>query len=252
VGDRPKTLPEFTDFPPIKIGVIAIGYQFIWIVVASLILIVLLALFFKKTMVGKAMRACAINRDAVALQTIPVARMLALSFALSAAPGAIAGILVTPTQYTAYNAGTPFAISGFIAVIVGGFAARSARSSAASRSASPGCGGGRLRSGMKNVAALSVLLIFFVPCGRKALWACEMTCRRRRSAAARTEETTTMTIDSKEKPALGHTATSGSTRSSAARSKCTATAAPPSYGGASITSRRSKMPPPPECARCCS
>src|ERR1700730_12324737 len=27
VGDRPKTLPEFTDLPPIKIGAIAIGYQ---------------------------------------------------------------------------------------------------------------------------------------------------------------------------------------------------------------------------------
>jgi branched-chain amino acid transport system permease protein len=161
VGDRPKTLPEFTDFPPIKIGAIAIGYEFIWIVAASLILIVLLALFFKKTMVGKAMRACAINRDAAALQTIPVARMLALSFALSAALGAIAGILVTPTQYTAYNVGTPFAISGFIAAIVGGFG----------RPFGAFLGGIALGlaqaaavvvfgSGMKNVAALSVLLIF--------------------------------------------------------------------------------------------
>src|ERR1700738_1713684 len=160
-GDRPKTLPEFTDLPPIKIGAIAIGYQIIWIVAASLILIILLALFFKHTMVGKAMRACAINRDAAALQTIPVARMLALSFALSAALGAIAGILLTPTQYTAYNVGTPFAISGFIAAIVGGFG----------RPFGAFLGGIALGlaqaaavvvfgAGMKNVAALSVLLIF--------------------------------------------------------------------------------------------
>src|SRR5262249_58846786 len=75
----------------------------------------------QNTLVGRAMRACAINREAAALQGIPVSRMLALSFALSAALGAIAGILLTPTQFTAFNVGTPFAISGFIAAIVGGF-----------------------------------------------------------------------------------------------------------------------------------
>ena len=67
------------------------------------------------------MRACAINREAAALQGIQVSRMLALSFALSAALGALAGILITPTQFTAFNVGMPFAISGFIAAIVGGF-----------------------------------------------------------------------------------------------------------------------------------
>ena len=55
---------------------------------------------------ASAMRACSINREAAALQGIPVSRMLALSFALSAALGAIAGILLTPTQFTAFNVGT--------------------------------------------------------------------------------------------------------------------------------------------------
>ncbi len=53
--------------------------------------------------------------------------MLSLSFALSAGLGAIAGVLITPTQYTAFNVGVPFAISGFIAAIVGGFGHRSRR-----------------------------------------------------------------------------------------------------------------------------
>jgi branched-chain amino acid transport system permease protein len=57
-----------------------------------------LAWFFASTKTGKAMRACSINRDAAALQGIPVSRMLAFSFALSAALGALAGVLVTPTQ----------------------------------------------------------------------------------------------------------------------------------------------------------
>ncbi|MGP0092262.1 MAG: branched-chain amino acid ABC transporter permease [Xanthobacteraceae bacterium] len=160
-GDQPKTLPPFSDFPPLRLGGIAVSYQFLWIVAVSFVLIWLLDLFFKRTKIGKAMRACAINREAAALQGIKVSRMLALSFALSAALGAIAGVLITPTQYTAFNIGIPFAISGFIAAIVGGFG----------RPLGAFIGGIMLGlaqaiaivvfgAGLKNVAALSVLLIF--------------------------------------------------------------------------------------------
>lgn len=161
VGDQPKTLPVFTDRPPLMLGNVAVGYQFLWIVGGSLTIVGLLAAFFSLTRTGKAMRACSINREAAALQGIPVSRMLALAFALSAALGAIAGILITPTQYTAFNVGVPFAISGFIAAIVGGFG----------RPFGAFLGGlllGLLQAlaivafgaGLKNVAALSVLLLF--------------------------------------------------------------------------------------------
>ena len=161
VGDQPKTLPVFTDRPPLMIGGVAIGFQLIWIIGGSLTIVGLLAAFFSLTKTGKAMRACSINREAAALQGIPVSRMLALAFALSAALGAIAGILITPTQYTAFNVGVPFAISGFIAAIVGGFG----------RPFGAFLGGlllGLLQAlaivgfgaGLKNVAALSVLLLF--------------------------------------------------------------------------------------------
>ncbi len=160
-GDQPKTLPVFTDLPPMRIAGVAISFQTLWIIAASLAIVAGLALFFKTTRTGKAMRACAINREAAALQGIPVSRMLALSFALSAALGAAAGILITPTQYTAFNVGVPFAISGFIAAIVGGFG----------RPLGAFVGGIALGlaqaiaivvfgAGFKNVAALSVLLLF--------------------------------------------------------------------------------------------
>jgi branched-chain amino acid transport system permease protein len=160
-GDQPKTLPPLTDRPPLMIAGVAVSFQFLWIVALSLLLIWLLDQFFKRTRTGKAMRACAINREAAALQGIPVSRMLALSFALSAALGAVAGVLITPTQYTAFNVGVPFAISGFIAAIVGGFG----------RPLGAFVGGITLGlaqavaivafgAGLKNVAALSMLLIF--------------------------------------------------------------------------------------------
>src|SRR5436305_2365488 len=121
IGDQPRTLPMFTDYPPLRIAGIALSYQFLWILCFSGLVIAFLAWFFSSTKTGKAMRACSLNREAAALQGIPVSRMLALSFALSAALGALAGVLVTPTQYTAFNVGIPYAISGFIAAIVGGF-----------------------------------------------------------------------------------------------------------------------------------
>jgi branched-chain amino acid transport system permease protein len=163
VGDQPKTLPNFTDLPPLRLGGIAVSWQLLWVAGTSLALVGLLAMFFARTRTGKAMRACAINREAAALQGIPVTRMLAYSFAVSAGLGAVAGILITPTQYTAFNLGVPFAISGFIAAIIGGFG----------NAMGAFIGGimlGVLQSGaivvfgagLKNVAALSVLLLFML------------------------------------------------------------------------------------------
>jgi branched-chain amino acid transport system permease protein len=160
-GDQPKTLPQFTDLPPIQLGGVFVSYQFLWIVGVSLLLIFLLDQFFRRTKIGKAMRACAYNREAASLQGINVSRMLALSFALSAALGAIAGVLITPTQYTAFNVGVPFAISGFIAAIVGGFGhPLGAFMGGIMLGLAQSIAIVAFGAGLKNVAALSVLLIF--------------------------------------------------------------------------------------------
>ncbi len=167
-GDQPRTLPMFTDQPPLRLAGLAISYQFLWILGVSALVIMVLAWFFSSTKTGKAMRACAIDRDAAALQGIPVSRMLALAFALSAGLGALAGVLITPTQYTAFNLGVPYAISGFIAAIVGGFG----------RPLGALAGGILLGviqalaivflgAAFKNITALSILLLFlfFRPTG---------------------------------------------------------------------------------------
>jgi len=162
-GDQPKTLPVFIDAPPIRLGGVALSYQLLLIAGVSLLLVGALALFFARTRTGKAMRACAINREAAALQGIPVARMLGISFALSAALGAIAGILITPTQYTAFNVGVPFAISGFIAAILGGFgSAGGAFAGGIMLGIAQAAAIVAFGAGYKNVAALSVLLLFLL------------------------------------------------------------------------------------------
>jgi branched-chain amino acid transport system permease protein len=160
IGDQPRTLPMFTDFPPLRLAGIAISYQFLWIFGCSALVITGLAWFFASTKTGKAMRACSINRDAAALQGIPVSRMLAL--------GGLAGVLVTPTQYTAFNVGIPYAISGFIAAIVGGFGRPlGALVGGILLGVAQALAVVFLGAAFKNVAALSILLLFlfFRPTG---------------------------------------------------------------------------------------
>jgi branched-chain amino acid transport system permease protein len=168
LGDQPRTYPEFTTGGPLKIGSIAIGYQLFWILGCGALMVGALQLFFNRTRAGRALRACSQNREAAALLGIPVGAMLMLSFALSAALGAAAGILITPTQYTAYSVGGPFGVNGFIAAIIGGFG-----------SAPAALAGGILLgvvqsgaivvfgAGYKNVVALTILLIvlLFFPKG---------------------------------------------------------------------------------------
>ena len=48
VGDQPKSIPVFTDLPPLQIAGISVGYQIIWIIGISLLLIGLLALFSRR------------------------------------------------------------------------------------------------------------------------------------------------------------------------------------------------------------
>jgi branched-chain amino acid transport system permease protein len=159
-GDRPRTFAEFTPGGPLKIGDIAIGYQLFWILGCGALLVLALWLFFTRTRMGRALRACSQNREAAQLLGVPVAQMMLVAFALSAALGAIAGILVTPTQYTAYNVGTPFGVNGFIAAIIGGFGrAGGALAGGLLLGVLQALAIVMLGAGFKNVAALSVLLI---------------------------------------------------------------------------------------------
>ena len=162
-GDQPRTFGGFSDAPPFRLGGVAISVQLLWIAGISLALVVGLALFFARTRTGRAMRACAINREAAALQGIPVARMVGFSFALSAGLGATAGIQITPTQYTSFNVGVPFAISGFIAAIVGGFgSAGGAFAGGIMLGVAQAAAIVMFGAGFKNVAALSILLVFLL------------------------------------------------------------------------------------------
>ena len=77
-------------------------------------------LFIDRTLLGKAIVATAANQLAARLVGINPRRIVGLSFAISAAIGAVAGILIAPITLTSYDVGTLLALKGFAAAMLGG------------------------------------------------------------------------------------------------------------------------------------
>jgi branched-chain amino acid transport system permease protein len=76
--------------------------------------------FFTRTLTGKAVLATSNNRMAAQLVGINTNWVMTLSFALSAAIGALAGVLVTPITLVSYDVGVGLALKGFAAAMLGG------------------------------------------------------------------------------------------------------------------------------------
>ena len=96
--------------------------QTLLVVLASLLLIAGLYLFFERTLYGKALRATALNRVGARLMGIPPEMAGKLSFTLAAAIGAFSGILISPITTLYYDSGFLIGLKGFVGAIIGGLA----------------------------------------------------------------------------------------------------------------------------------
>jgi branched-chain amino acid transport system permease protein len=121
-GQGVYALPYFTgnEVSSISIGGARISPQVVWTLATCAAMVALITLFFRSTMTGKQMRACASDRVAASLCGLPTRNLVTLSFVLSAGMGALAGCVVSPITYTQYNVGTGLAIKGFTVAILGG------------------------------------------------------------------------------------------------------------------------------------
>lgn len=119
-GKNPYDLPAFSGREPVHLFGAAIQPQSLWVMGFLILVVIALTLFFERTIWGKAMSACADNPTAARLVGIKVRRMVLLSFALSAAIGAVAGIVITPISLMEYDRGAMLAVKGFGAVVLGG------------------------------------------------------------------------------------------------------------------------------------
>lgn len=100
----------------------SVNYATITILAMTAVVCMALWVFLFRTMIGKAMRACANDGRAAQAVGIRPRRMVLLAYAVSAAIGGLAGALITPSQMMSYDNGVILAIKGFTAAIVGGLA----------------------------------------------------------------------------------------------------------------------------------
>jgi branched-chain amino acid transport system permease protein len=111
--------PSFWD-ERFSAGPLTLSGQTLIIFLASAALIVLLWLFFERSLYGKALRATAVNRLGARLMGISTVQAGRLSFTMAAFIGALSGLLIGPTTTVFYDSGFLIGLKGFVAAVFAG------------------------------------------------------------------------------------------------------------------------------------
>jgi len=159
-GKDPYVLPSFGSEQPIQLWGAAIQPQILWVLGITVFVVLGITFFFKRTLVGKAMTACAFNPLAARLVGINVRKMVLISFGVSAALGAVAGVIITPITLMEYDRGPLLALKGFSAAVLGGLGSPPGAIAAGFLiGLLESLGAGLISSGYKDAIALFVLLL---------------------------------------------------------------------------------------------
>ncbi len=161
-------LKPFTGDTPIAVAGATILPQSLWVLGVTLVIVLALTWFFSRTLFGKAILATSHNRLAAELVGINVRMVLFFSFGLSAALGAIAGILIAPITLTSYDVGVMLGLKGFAAAILGGLGSGiGAVIGGLALGVAEIMSAGYLSSAYKDAIAFVIMLavLFFMPSG---------------------------------------------------------------------------------------
>jgi branched-chain amino acid transport system permease protein len=162
------SLPAFSGEAPLKLGGATLLPQTLWVLGVTLVTVALLWWFFNRTLTGKAILAVSHNRLAAQLMGISVRRVLLVSFGLSAALGALAGVLIAPISFTSWDVGVMLGLKGFAAAILGGMGSGpGAIIGGLALGLIESLGAGYLSSAYKDVFAFVIILaaLIFLPDG---------------------------------------------------------------------------------------
>ncbi len=112
----PSPLPEAA----LQIGPVRVQPMEIAIVIGAIVLMLLVELFNRKSIYGKAVVATANDRDAAGLMGINTRLVITFSYALSSMSAAFAGVLVAPVTLTGATMGAVLGLKAFAVAIIGG------------------------------------------------------------------------------------------------------------------------------------
>ena len=102
------------------LGGLPVSGQSLVVIGAAIVLLAAMYVFFERSIIGKALRATAINRVGARLMGIPTDLSGDICFALAALIGAVCGLLIAPITTIYYDTGFLIGLKGFVASIVGG------------------------------------------------------------------------------------------------------------------------------------
>ena len=102
------------------VGGLPVSGQSLVVIGAAVVLLAAMYVFFERSIIGKALRATAINRVGARLMGIPTDLSGDICFALAALIGAVCGLLIAPITTIYYDTGFLIGLKGFVAAIVGG------------------------------------------------------------------------------------------------------------------------------------
>ena len=161
-------VPPFSGEAPLKFAGATLLPQTLWVLGATVVTVALLWWFFNRTLTGKAILAVSHNHLAAQLMGISVRRVLLVSFGLSAALGALAGVLIAPISFTTWDVGVMLGLKGFAAAILGGMGSGpGAIVGGLALGLIESLGAGYLSSAYKDVFAFVIILaaLIFLPDG---------------------------------------------------------------------------------------
>jgi len=160
-GTTPRPLPAFTSGAPFQVLGASLSQQRLWVIGATALSLILLYAFLQYTLLGRALRACAINRRFAALAGIRTELMASLAYVVSAALGAIAGITIGPITMVSFDMGLSLGLKAFDVAVMGGFvSAPAAVVGGIALGVLEGFAAGALTAGFKD--ALAYLVLFLV------------------------------------------------------------------------------------------
>lgn len=120
MGSDPRPVESVPPHFTLELGPLRLDSQNLWIILVAVVVSIALGLFIAKTPTGVAMRAVATDQGVARLMGVSPVRIAIIAFVVSALIGGIAGVLVAPLQFAAWNAASVYNVKGFIAAVVGG------------------------------------------------------------------------------------------------------------------------------------
>ena len=119
-GPQALPFPNVFDAEPLRLGAAIIPREYLWVVGVAFVFMIILGVFLSRTWTGKGLRAAAQDRSTATLMGVSLFSADAWSFGLSAAVGAVGGLLVGAMTFAYPTMGATFALKGFTAAIIGG------------------------------------------------------------------------------------------------------------------------------------